>query len=104
MHYYENMINQAYHAFNDRDIDRVLSLMTPDVHWPNGWEGGYVEGHDQVRAYWTRQWKEINPTVKPVFIKENESGQLVVTVHQLAKDLAGNVLFDGFVEHMYTLD
>jgi hypothetical protein len=34
--------------------------MDADVHWPNGWEGGYVEGHDEVRDYLTRQWKELH--------------------------------------------
>ena len=38
------LITRAYEAFNARDIDALLSLMHPDVHWPNGWEGGYVEG------------------------------------------------------------
>jgi len=51
----EDVIKRAYAAFNERNIDTVLSLMHPDVHWPNGWEGGYVTGHKQVREYWTRQ-------------------------------------------------
>jgi hypothetical protein len=101
---YKNMINHAYEAFNERDIDTVLSYMHQDVHWPNGWEGGYVEGHDEVRAYWTRQWKEIDPNVKPVSFKENESGQIEVEVRQMAKDMNGNILFDGVVKHVYTID
>ena len=101
---YTNIINLAYDAFNARDIDTVLSFMHPDVHWPNGWEGGYVEGHNGVREYWTRQWKEINPNVKPVSFEENEKGQIEVEVHQVAKDMKGNVLFDGTVKHVYTFD
>ena len=97
------LINQAYEAFNAREIDRVLETMDPDVHWPNGWEGGYVEGHSGVRDYWTRQWKEINPTVNPLSIKKNENGQIEVDVHQVAKDMQGNVLFDGIVKHVYTI-
>jgi len=99
----EDVIKRAYAAFNERNIDTVLSLMHPDVHWPNGWEGGYVTGHEQVREYWTRQWKEINPKVYPVSIKE-ENGQIEVEVHQVAKDLQENVLFDGIVKHIYTFD
>ncbi len=30
----------AYRAFNARDIDRALAVMTDDIDWPNGWEGG----------------------------------------------------------------
>ena len=65
------------------------------LHWPNGWEGGYVNGHDEVRNYWTRQWKELNPKVEPVKFSEKPGGQLEVEVHQLVKDLQGNILFDG---------
>lgn len=100
---YKDLITLVYHAFNERDVDTVLSYMHPDVHWPNGWEGGYVEGHSEVRAYWTRQWKEIDPNVQPVSLEENESGQIEVTVHQVARDMQGNVLFDGIVKHIYTI-
>src|SRR5215208_116934 len=48
-------LRKAYAAFNARDIEVVLSLMHQDVEWPNGMEGGYVYGHEGVRAYWTRQ-------------------------------------------------
>lgn len=101
---HQDVITQAYTSFNARDIDTVLSLMQTDVHWPNGWEGGYVNGHDEVRDYWTRQWKEINPTVEPVSFKDREDGRLEVEVHQIAKDLHGNVLFDGVVLHIYAFE
>src|SRR5438270_13309004 len=101
---YEDLIKRAYAAFNERDIDTVLGLMQPDVHWPNGWEGGFVNGHDEVRDYWIRQWKEINPKVSPVSFMEKKDGQIEVEVHQVAKDLQNNVLFDGLVKHVYTVD
>src|SRR5215213_2345394 len=100
----KEIIEQIYAAFNARDIDAVLSKMHPEVHWPNGWEGGYVTGHKEVRDYWTRQWKEINPTVEPVSITEKEDGQIEVGVRQTVKDLSGAILFDGFVKHIYVID
>lgn len=101
---YHHLLKQAYNSFNKRDIDAVLLLMDEHVEWPNGWEGGYVYGHDEVRHYWTRQWKEINPTVTPVSFTERENGQVEILVHQLVKDLQGNVLLDGRVKHIYTLE
>lgn len=98
----QDVIKKAYAAFNVRDIDSVLSLMQEDVHWPNGWEGGYVTGHNAVRDYWTRQWKEINPKVTPVSFKETQSGEIEVEVHQTVKDLENNLVFDGIVKHIYT--
>ena len=100
---YIDIITLAYKSFNERDIDAALSVMDTNVHWPNGWEGGYVEGHDEVRNYWTRQWKAINPNVEPVALHENENGEIEVNVHQVVKDMQGNLLADGMIKHIYTL-
>lgn len=59
------LLEQLYERFNARDIDAVLAHFARDVEWPNGWEGGYVRGHDEVRDYWTRQWAELDATVTP---------------------------------------
>jgi hypothetical protein len=98
------MVKKAYADFNDRKISEVLSAMHPCVQWSNGWEGGYVTGHNEVADYWTRQWKEIDPYVEPLDFEERENGILEVTVHQIVKDLQGNVIFDGHVKHIYTID
>ncbi len=98
----KEIINKAYEGFNKRDVDGVLSLMDNEVTWPNGWEGGYVHGHAEVKDYWTRQWKEINPHVTPVSILERADGRLEVEVQQLVKDLQGKVLADGSVKHIYS--
>ena len=101
---YENIIQKAYDAFNARDIDAVLSLMEKDVHWPNGWEGGYVNGHDEVREYWTRQWKEVVPRVTPLAMQKTNDGKIDVEVRQLVKNLQGAVVFDGILHHIYTFN
>jgi hypothetical protein len=101
---HEDLINKAYSAFNARDIDTALSTMHANVQWPKAFEGGYVTGHDEIRAYWTRQWTEINPHVEPVKIVEQQDGSLEITVHQIVKDLNGEILFDGNVKHIYVLE
>lgn len=99
----QNLVKKAYSAFNSRDIDTALSTFHPDVQWPKAFEGGYVSGHDEIRKYWTRQWSEINPNVEPTGFNERQNGTLEVTVHQIVKDLQGNLMFDGTVKHIYTL-
>lgn len=101
---YQYIIEKAYAGFNDRDIDAVLLLMDKNVRWPNGWEGGYVEGHNGIRDYWTRQWKEINPVVKPLVFSNVGDEQMDVEVHQLVKDFNGGILFDGMIHHIYTFN
>lgn len=99
-----DVLRRIYESFNARDIDAVLAVLHPDVDWPNGWEGGRVQGREAVRDYWTRQWAAINPRVDPVGFDTDESGRTVVKVHQLVRDLEGNVVVDGMVEHVYTIE
>ena len=96
-------IKQAYEAFNKRDIDRALALMTEDVSWPKASEGGRVSGKEEIRAYWTRQWAEFDPHVEPLEIAEEEGAKIRVRVHQLVKSLQGNVLSDSEVLHVFTM-
>ncbi|MDO8344201.1 MAG: nuclear transport factor 2 family protein, partial [Cellvibrio sp.] len=60
------LLSAAYSAFNARDIDAAVMLMSPDVTWPKAFKGGVVNGPNEIRAYWTEQWSEINPRVEPI--------------------------------------
>jgi hypothetical protein len=100
----QDLVKKAYAAFNARDIDTALSTMHAAIQWPKAFEGGYVTGHDEIRKYWTRQWTEINPHVDPVGFNERPNGTIAITVHQVVKDLQGNLMFDGTVKHIYTLE
>ena len=97
------LLRSAYVAFNARDINAALALMTPDVAWPKAFKGGFVRGPEKVRAYWTEQWSEINPHVEPVAFYAEEAGRILVEVHQVVRDLAGAVLADEHVGHRFTI-
>src|ERR1700733_2622748 len=100
----KTMIEQAYSAFNKRDIDGALALMTHDVSWPKASEGGKVVGKEEIRAYWTRQWGEFDPHVEPLAMTEEEGGKIRVRVHQVVKSLQGEVLSDSEVLHVFTVN
>ena len=100
----KTLIEQAYSAFNKRDIDGALALMTQDVSWPKASEGGKVVGKEEIRAYWTRQWGEFDPYVEPLAMTEEEGGKIRVRVHQLVKNLQGDVVWDGEVLHVFTVN
>jgi len=100
----KTVIEQAYSAFNKRDIDGALALMTQDVSWPKASEGGRVVGKEAVRAYWTRQWREFDPHVEPLAMSNENGGKTRVRVHQLVKSLQGDVLSDSEVLHVFALN
>jgi hypothetical protein len=98
------LLTKVYSAFNARDIDTILAVLSADVDWPNGWEGGRIYGREGVRDYWTRQWAAIDPSVEPVGFDIDETGRTVVKVHQVVRDLEGNIVVDGMVEHIYLIE
>jgi hypothetical protein len=97
------LISQAYSAFNRRDVDAALALMSDDVSWPKASEGGRVVGKQAIREYWTRQWSEFDPRVDVLELVEREAGKTDVKVHQIVKNLKGDVLSDTELWHVYTL-
>ena len=100
---HDQRLRGVYAAFNARDIDAVLDAMADDVDWPNAWEGGRIRGREAVRAYWTRQWAAIDPHVEPTAIGSEPDGRIAVRVHQIVRDLDGELLVDSYVRHVYTL-
>jgi SnoaL-like domain len=98
-----DLLISVYEAFNRREVDKILAVMDPAVEWPNGMEGGWIHGREAVRSYWSRQWSMIDPRVVPVGFEVDESGGIVVHVHQTVRSLAGEVLTDRMVEHVYAI-
>ena len=100
----ERMIRRIYDHFNARDMEAVLSLLADDVAWANGMEGTHVHGVDAVRAYWTHQWSVIDPHVEPRHITRAPDGSTVVAVHLTVRDLAGELLLDETVGHVFRIE
>jgi hypothetical protein len=98
------LLRAAYMAFNARDIDAALAIMTPDVAWPRAFKGGFVRGPEEIRAYWIEQWSEIDGRVEPVAFYPEDAGRILVDVHQVVRDLAGAVLADEHVGHRFTFE
>ncbi len=100
----QQFLQNLYDAFNKREIETILSLMRPDVKWANGLEGGFVYGRDAVREYWTKQFRDIQPELETLNFETDEKNRNVVTVHQIIKDLQGNVLADVTVHQIFTIE
>jgi hypothetical protein len=97
------LLRAAYAGFNARDFDAAFATMSTDVAWPRAFKGGFVRGHDEVQAYWTEQWSEINPHVEPTAFHLEPAGTILVDVHQIVHDLQGTLLADTHVGHRFTI-
>lgn len=100
---HEELLRRAYEAFNARDIDAALATMHPDVDWPNGMEGGRVQGQAAVREYWTRQFQAVDSRVEPMAFADTDDGKVAVEVHQVVRDPSGDMLSEADVRHVYDI-
>ena len=98
------LLERVYDRFNARDMETVLAALHEDVIWANGMEGGSVHGREEVRSYWTRQWAMVEPRVEPVAFAEGPKAEVIVEVHQVVRDLEGNLLADKMVGHIFRVE
>jgi hypothetical protein len=99
----QTLIAEIYSAFNARNIGGALARMSESVSWPKASEGGRAVGKEEIRAYWSRQWKEFDPHVEPMEVIDRGGGKVDVRVHQVVRSLAGEMLSDSEVWHGYTI-
>ena len=97
--FFENI----YDAFNQREIETVLSVMADDVKWANGMEGGFVYGRENVREYWRKQFEIIKPQLETLEF-ETVNDRCVVKLRQTVRDLSDNILDEKIVEHIFTFE
>ncbi len=100
----KEFLQNLYDAFNRREIETIISSMRSRVKWANGLEGGFVYGRDAVRQYWTNQFKAIQPQLETLRFETDENNREIVTVHQIVKDLQGNLLADATVHQIFTIE
>jgi hypothetical protein len=98
------LLSGLYDRFNARDMEAVIAAMHPVILWANGMEGGHVNGHQGVREYWTRQWALIDPHVEPMSFATGRDQETIVEVHQTVRDLAGQLLSDEVVRHIFRIE
>ena len=94
------LLNQLYPDFNERNIEQIMPHFSVDADWPNGMTGGREVGHQAIREYWTNQWTVINSKVTPLSYRVVDR-RIILEVHQLVKDMEGEILSDSVVYHTY---
>ncbi len=100
----QQFLQTLYEAFNKGEIETIISVMHPDVKWANGVEGGFVYGRDAVREYWTNQYKVIQVQLETLKFETDKNNKNVVTVHQIVRDLQGNLLADATIQQIFTIE
>lgn len=98
------LLRNLYDAFNALEVEKILSMMRPDVQWANGMEGGFVHGRDAVREYWRKQFEVVRSQLEPSKFETDDDDRNIVTVNLSVRDLEGNLLLEKTVQHIFTFE
>ena len=101
---FRELLQHLYVAFNEQDVDRALEVIHPDAVWANGMEGGLLNGHQDIREYWLRQWSYITWHVRPMRIEMTDPENIVVEAHQILRDLSGNIVSIRDLQHIFEIE
>lgn len=100
----EALLRTSYAAFNARDISTTLRAFGPDVEWPDQLEGVTLHGPEAVGEYWRRQWAVIDPHLDVKHVELDPNGHVVVTLVQTVRGMAGAMITQGLVRHVYEFE
>lgn len=97
------LLKKAYYALNTRNLDAALAMMHPNVSWSNGMSG-YVNGHEELREYWNKQWSMVDADVEPVSILTEGKDKVVANVRHVVRDMHENIIEDEMLQHTYLIE
>ena len=93
------LLLEAYAAYNRRDSDALLALVSEDVDWPDG--SARLHGKAELRAYWTHQWAVTRTHDEPVEITDLAPDRNVVRIRQVVRALDGTKISEGSFAHVH---
>jgi len=93
----QDLVVDAYAAFNRRDVKALLDLVSEDMDWPDG--DDRLVGKAAVKQYWLRQWTTTRTHGEPLRFTAVSPQELVVDISQTVQDLDGRALSRGLFQH-----
>ena len=96
-----DLVRRLYDAYNGRDADGLLALLTDDVDWPDG--PVRLHGKEAVRDYWTRQWRRVHTHDEPGEPVELDDGRVAVRISQVVTTPDGSPVSTGQFRHFFRI-
>ncbi|MBL7260257.1 nuclear transport factor 2 family protein [Paractinoplanes lichenicola] len=95
------LVQRMYAAYNRRDADGLLALLTDDVDWPDG--TSRLHGKDALRGYWLEQWTRVHTHDEPGEPVELGAGRIAVQVNQTVRTPEGSAVSTARFVHLFQL-
>ena len=100
----EDIVRDAYTAFNNRDIERAVALMDPLVEWPDVVQGGFVRGREGVRRHWREVFATAEPRIELGDLERRPDRSIAAEVRQVVAGPDGRLISDEQLVHVFRID
>ena len=95
------LVRQMYAAYNSRNADALLALLTDDVDWPDG--TARMHGKAALRDYWLDQWSRVHTYDEPGEPVPLGDGLIAVQVSQTVLTPDGSPVSTARFVHLFQL-
>lgn len=100
----KDLLIRAYAAYNARDVQGLLSVVSHDVDWPAGpGRDQRLHGRDAVGAHWRQQWARTRTHDSPHSFTRLDDGRVVADIDQVVRALDGLLLAQGAFRHVHRI-
>jgi ketosteroid isomerase-like protein len=100
----EEIVREAYTAFNNRDIEQAVTLMDPEVEWPDVVQGGFVRGREGVRRHWREVFAQAEPHIELADLERRPDRSIAAKVRQVVTGPDGQQISDEHLVHVFRID
>ncbi|ALL13064.1 nuclear transport factor 2 family protein [Caulobacter henricii] len=98
------VLSALHRAIEDHDIEAVVALFHPEARIPESLDQGLLVGHEQIRAYFLRQFVEIQVSTRLLWVHPLPDDRADAIVHVTVHDPRGDLQWEGQVSASYRLD
>ena len=99
----EALLSGLYDAIGRQDIDAVMALFEPDARIPDSLESDTLVGHDQIRAYYLRQFATIQVSSALLSTRLMPDDRVAASLHVQVHGSEGGTWGEGRVEATYRI-
>ncbi len=98
----EELLLKAYAAYNERDADGLLELVSDNVEWPDG--TNRLHGKTDLKAYWLDQWTRVHTHDQPQVFTHLADNRVAVRISQVVRSLDGCEISQGSFDHVFRIE
>lgn len=100
----EALLIGLYDAIDRQDVDAVVALFGPDARIPDSLEGVALAGHDQIRAYYLRQFAAIHVSCSLLSTRLLPDDRVEAFLHVQVRGSKGGSWGEGRIQATYRID